>query len=115
MAWAVFGILVVSSALAVVLSYFSGALAIVVVLAGVVAGNVLAWAAQPAPDSGSAASESRTPERGGAAGWGAPPPRRYEATSRRCMRTVARPNPATAMASRAQRPFQSTPVTIGVP
>src|SRR5205814_1848883 len=39
----------------------------------------------------------------------------YDPTSRRCMSRVARPKPATTTASIAQRPFQKTPETNGVP
>lgn len=55
--WTAFGILVVASVLAAVVSYFSGPLAIVIVLAGVGAGNVLTFVAKPTAGSSAVAIE----------------------------------------------------------
>ena len=50
--WAVLGILVGTSALAVVAAYTSASLAPGIALGGVATALLLAWAAQPAPSSG---------------------------------------------------------------
>lgn len=58
-AWAVLGIMVATSALAVLASLVSEMLALGVALGGVVTALLLAWAAQPAADAGPKPAERR--------------------------------------------------------
>lgn len=62
-AWAVLGILVISSALAVLASRASGALAFGVALGGVVAALLLAWAVQPGRSAAGEEPAERLDER----------------------------------------------------
>ncbi|HSR22125.1 MAG TPA: hypothetical protein VLW53_01130 [Candidatus Eisenbacteria bacterium] len=62
-AWAVLGILVGTSALAVLASYASGPMALGVALGGVVTALLLAWATRPPAGSDKAAGPARDEHR----------------------------------------------------